>query len=188
MLLPIIRWVIDQNFPDLTTIEEFARDGLPPPSTGLRTRVARVRALYEFDVLFVHRDAERDGYEMRLQQLTDELADVEGVWIPVIPVRMTEAWLLGSEPAIRRAAENPNGKVPLTIPPRSRWEALPDPKQALFALLHAAADRPPRRAINEGLCRSRVAELTADFEHLRPLPSFQAFEARVVETFRGLEV
>ncbi|WP_152615514.1 hypothetical protein [Burkholderia pseudomallei] len=187
VLLPIIRWVIDQNFPNLITMEEFARDGLPPPNRGLRRRVVAAQALYGCDVLFVHRDAERDGYETRRRQLDEELGDIDDIWVPIIPVRMTEAWLLGNEAAIRRAAENPNGRVPLAIPPLARWETLPDPKETLFQLLRVAADRPARRPINEGRCRSRVAELTSEFSHLRLLPSFQAFEADVVQTFVGLE-
>ncbi|WP_185921102.1 hypothetical protein [Burkholderia cenocepacia] len=187
VLLPIIRWVIDQHFPDLMTIGEFARSGLPPAAAGLQTRIAKARVLYEYDVLFVHRDAERDGYDTRRQQLAEELADLVDYWIPIIPVRMTEAWLLGNEAALRRAAENPNGNVSLDIPPRNRWESLPDPKEELFRILRKASNRPSRRAINEGLCRSRVAELTPDFTHLRPLPSFSAFEADVIATFREFE-
>ncbi|WP_338638957.1 hypothetical protein [Burkholderia pyrrocinia] len=187
VLLPIIRWVIDQNFPDLTTVGEFARSGLPPAAAGLQARIAKAKVLYDYDVLFVHRDAERDGYDLRRRQLTNELANLTDCWVPIIPVRMTEAWLFGSEAALRRAAENPNGNVALNIPPQNRWELLPDPKDELFKILHRASNRPPRRAINEGLCRSRVAELTSDFAHLRPLQSFSAFEADVIATFRTFE-
>ncbi|HDR9471442.1 hypothetical protein [Burkholderia multivorans] len=186
-LLPIIQWVIEQNFPGLATIPEFARNGIPAPSEGLRRRVDAALGLYACDVLFVHRDAERDDPNDRRAQIANELGDLETAWIPVIPVRMTEAWLLGDERAIRKAAENPNGKIGLAIPPRARWETLPDPKKELFRLLHLAADRPARRAINEGQCRHRVAALTADFSHLRALPSFQAFEEDVTRVFGAFE-
>ncbi|MBR8189798.1 hypothetical protein KDW82_12090 [Burkholderia vietnamiensis] len=187
VLLPIIRWVIDQNFPELTTVGEFARNGLPPVSEGLRARVAKAKVLYDYDVLFVHRDAERDGYDLRRRQLMEELADLTDRWIPVIPVRMTEAWLFGNEAALRRSAENPNGNISLDIPHPNRWECLPDPKEELFRILRKASNRSTRRAINEGQCRSRVSELTPDFTHLRPLQSFSAFEADVIAIFRTFE-
>ena len=45
----------------------------------------------------------------------------------VIPVRMTEAWLLIDELALRRAAGNPNGRNPLDLPALKDLEALPEP-------------------------------------------------------------
>jgi hypothetical protein len=36
--------------------------------------------------------------------------------IPVVPVRMTEAWLLADEFAIRSAPGNPNGTQSLDLP------------------------------------------------------------------------
>lgn len=183
-LLPIIQWVIEEHFPDLSLQSAFAVDGIPPISAGLRRRAQAAAALYRGDVLFVHRDAERDGYKVRIAELNEALNGVETVYVPVIPVRMTEAWLLGDESAIRRAAENPRGRVELQLPTRERWESLPDPKAILFGALHRAADRPARRPIDEHRCRSRVAELTAGgFSHLRSLASFASFENDVVRVF-----
>jgi hypothetical protein len=94
-LLPIIQWAIEQNFPDLSLQAQFAVDGIPPASAGLLKRARAAAALYAGDVLFVHRDAERDGYDARLAELEAALLDAAIVYVPVIPVRMTEAWLLG---------------------------------------------------------------------------------------------
>ncbi|WEY38276.1 hypothetical protein [Paraburkholderia sp. SUR17] len=182
-LLPIIQWVIETNFTDIATQPAFAMEGIPNPSQGLRRRVDAALALYACDVLFVHRDAEREPYDVRRRELESQLGSTATTWVPVIPVRMTEAWLLGDEAAIRRAADNPRGRVPLQIPPHARWEALPDPKEVLFDLLRTAADRPARRPIDERRCRSRVADLTDGFEHLRNLDSFRRFEADVIKTF-----
>ncbi|QPQ82404.1 hypothetical protein I6H08_13890 [Burkholderia gladioli] len=186
VLLPIIRWVIESNFPEIEMEGQLAGPGIPPAKAGLPKRAQAATALYECDVLFVHRDAERDGYALRRVQLDEELAALRQSWVAVIPVRMTEAWLLGNERAIRTAAGNPNGNTRLTIPLRQRWETLPDPKADLFRLLHTAANRPKRRPINEGQCRMRVAELTTDYSHLRELPSFDAFEADVIRVFNEI--
>ena len=186
-LLPIIEWVIEQHFPDLRLQSAFAFDRMPPISAGLRKRAEAAAALYGGDVLFVHRDAERDGYDVRLAELDAALLDIEMIYVPVIPVRMTEAWLLGDESAIRRAAENPRGRVALQLPATGRWESLPDPKATLFDALHRAADRPARRPIDEHRCRSRVADLTVNgFAHLRALDSFCHFEREVIRVFSPL--
>lgn len=182
-LIPIIQWVIESNFEHLATQGAFALEGIPPPARGLRARVDAALALYACEVLFVHRDAERDGHAVRRKEVQNDLGDLIHTWIPVIPVRMTEAWLLGDEAAIRRAAGNPNGRVALKIPATTKWEALPDPKEDLFALLRTAAELPARRRIDEPRARSRVAQLTRDFAHLRRLDSFQRFEADIIETF-----
>ncbi|CAG4886007.1 hypothetical protein [Paraburkholderia saeva] len=179
-LLPIIQWVVEENFQDFATQSAFALDGIPPPSEGLRRRVDAAIALYNCDLLFVHRDAEREPYAVRRRELDEALVGLGTSWVPVIPVRMTEAWLLGDEEAIRRAAENPRGRVPLPLPVNARCEGLPDPKETLFGLLRTAADRPARRPIDERRCRARVAELTSSFAHLRDLDSFRRFERDVV--------
>ena len=80
---------------------------------------ARWRIAFEFypcDVLFVHRDAEAQLPAFRREEVTRALAHTEIPHVPVIPVRMTEAWLLADENAIRRAAGNPNGDEELNLP------------------------------------------------------------------------
>lgn len=187
-LQSIIGWVIEQHFPHLRLQAAFAFDHMPPISAGLRKRVEAAAKLYGGDVLFVHRDAERDGYDVRLAELDAALLDIPVIYVPVIPVRMTEAWLLGDEGAIRRAAENPRGRMALQLPAKERWESLPDPKAILFEALHRAADRPARRPIDEHRCRSRVADLSVNgFAHLRALDSFCHFEDAVIRVFSQLD-
>ena len=94
---------------------------------------------------------------------------------------MTEAWLLISERAIRVAAGNPHGRMPLTIPRLNTLEGLPDPKEVLFSLLRTASDLHGRRLRTlrvHGLV-SRIVELLDDFSVLRALPAFVAFEEQL---------
>lgn len=95
-------------------------------------------------------------------------------YLPIVPVRMTEAWLLSSESAIRRAASNPNGRTPLDLPPWNQWEKKPDPKEILFQALRTASGRHGRRlnGFSEQSARHRVAELTRDFSSLERLEAF----------------
>ena len=96
----------------------------------------------------------------------------------VVPVRMTEAWLLFDEVAIRTAAGNPLSDRPLSLPARRTLERLADPKRRLHTLLQRARGR--RRShgrpfdVDEAV--QRLATLIDDFAPLRALPAFAALE------------
>ena len=104
--------------------------------------------LGECDLLFVHRDADNDDPEERYREIADAVRDVGygGPWVGIVPVRMTESWLLLDEAAIRRIAGKPQGRTPLDLPPFSQVERISDPKATLErALLSASANRGRRR-------------------------------------------
>lgn len=108
--------------------------------------------------------------------------------VALVPVRMTEAWFLHDEEAIRRASGNPNGRAQLDLPNPKRVESLPDPKQTLFDALRTASERHGRRLARLerelGTMRARVGELVRDFEPLRAAPAFDEF---LQELDRALE-
>ena len=68
-----------------------------------------------YDLLFIHRDADRAGVDARIREISDAINDVgtPQPWVAIIPVRMTEAWLLLDEVAIRTVVGNPNGRTEL---------------------------------------------------------------------------
>ena len=94
----------------------------------------------EFDLLFIHRDSDGAGYELRLKEILAAIAGagVEVAGIPIIPIRATEAWILLNEEAIRRVAGNPKGRQPLNLPRPRRVEQLSEPKRLLEDALVAA--------------------------------------------------
>jgi len=151
------------------------------PGTDLRERLAAAVRHHPCDVLFVHRDAEREPKAKRLEEIR-AAATAVGVpaFVPVVPVRMTEAWLLIDEQAIRRAAGNPHGEASLSLPKVARLEGMPDPKGTLRTCLIEASEKTGRRLqqferdLPERV--QRVAELISDFSPLRQLPAFQDFE------------
>jgi hypothetical protein len=104
---------------------------------------------------------------------------------------MTEAWLMFDEQAIRRAANNPNGSVPIRLPPATRIERMPDPKKELKTMLRIASGLRSSRDLSK-FADSRavhlVAEYTNDFSFLRQLEAFRSFEAelRRVSTTLGI--
>ena len=188
-LMPIIRWALLQHTHIASIAGEFADPSrLPRPARGLAARLATALKLYPCNLLFVHRDADNQGRLQRLSEINAALhANSEQVpHVPVIPIRMTEAWLLISEEAIRRAAANPNGRASLCLPSISKLEGRPNPKRELHQILKTASGLTGRllTRFDEKLAAKRVAELIEDYAPLRQLTAFRDFEADLSSALR----
>ena len=118
-LVPIIEWAIHRLDPVVEILEaEFrkrtgsVRDFLDGFQTGAM-------------IVFVHRDGEN-------QAPADRLREFDGVdrrdVVPIVPIRMTEAWLLVSAAAIARAADRPEAAI--TVPAVQHLDTITNPKQA----------------------------------------------------------
>ena len=186
-LLPILTWVLRKKG-DVSLVQPEWADlrRLPQPPQGLHERILSAINLFPCELLFIHRDAEREDPESRYKEIRIALheATKRGFQAPavcVVPVRMTEAWLLFDEPAIRLAAGNPNGKNPLNVPDLSVIEQIPDPKVVLFDVLREASGLTGRRLkrFNMAECRIRVTDLVSDFSPLRKLSAFKRLERDV---------
>jgi hypothetical protein len=185
-LLPILRWLIrehsthpfEQNWADLRRLH--ARP------VKLAGKVRAALDLYPCDVLVVHRDAEKEPAENRLAEIAAATGDLALPIVCAVPVRMTEAWLLFDEPAIRRAAGCPNGKTPLDLPPLKTAEELPHPKAVLHEAIVSASNLSGRRRKQLQPDIRRLADLIDDFAPLRRLPSFCAFERSLREALDAL--
>lgn len=107
----------------------------------------------------------------------------ETVMIPVVPVRMLEAWLLLDEYAIRYAAGNPRGRQPLKLPPAHEIEGLVDPKTMLAERLRwAAGNHAPRQSVTE--CFAALGRQIDQFTELLRLPAFQRLDAAIADAIR----
>lgn len=160
---------------------------LPRPPRTLSERVAVAAELFPADLFFFHRDAERTPHQTRVAEILAALPGrLPGAGIPVVPVRMTEAWLLIDASAIRTAAGNPNGRVQLSMPALRQLEQLPDPKRRLYDLLRQAGDLGRRRRQRQPVRRQvhQVARLIGDFSPLRQLRAFADLEQRLHEVCR----
>lgn len=172
-LLPIVSWHIRRRYPEVALAQPaFETKGPGPILDAMRELVDRERP----DILLVHRDADTTPLADRRR----EIPDLDGRLVRMVPVRMTETWLLTDERAIREAAGNPNGKVPLRLPELGRLEAIPDPKRVLKDMLVAASELSGRRRRKRferelGRMVHAVADYTADFTVLERLPAFKAF-------------
>jgi hypothetical protein len=180
-LLPLLNWLLEQAHLDIHIQPQFASQ---VPSTGMSLvqRIQLAMRLYPCDVLFIHRDAEKETMAARVKEIRAQVEATGHTYIPVVPVRMTEAWLLSSETAIRQAAGNPKGKVPLSLPAPKTWDRLPDPKAILFDALRNASELTGRRLkqFKPEETRHRVAEIPDDFSALLQLPAFADLKDRIV--------
>lgn len=179
-LLPVLRWLIEQHIRTDIAIQDAWADlrSVHPKPKGLQERIERAQSLYPCDVLFVHRDAEAQPPETRIEEIERAVSSMQSLpeVVPVVPVRMQEAWLLFNEPAIRRAAGNPNGTEPLQI--AGDFERMPDPKDVLHEALRIASGLSGRRR-KKFRVRSAAAQVTGfidDFSPLRALAAFQQLE------------
>jgi len=183
VLEPLLRRLLELHCPCAFDLQ-FA-ESLSAAKNPLAGQLQLALALYPCDLLFVHRDAEKDAPLVRKQQIetAKSSAGVAQRVIPVVPVRMTEAWLLVDEEAIRTAARRPSGKAALDLPQSAKIESLPDPKDVLFSALRTASELTGRHLnkFQPQTQRHRVAEHLAAgptfFERLRQLPSFGDLEA-----------
>lgn len=186
VLQPILEWLLSESevrYPFQFKWVDFR--GLLTPPRRLVDRICVGLNQYPCELLFVHRDAEREPFETRKAEVERALEEARTrTNIPkaicVIPVRMSEAWLLFDEMAIREAAGNPRGRGSLELPKLSRLEDLPDPKENLENLLiqasgHSGRDLKKFRQ-NLGHHKARVVDHVSDFSPLRHLSAFQALE------------
>ena len=183
-LVPFIEFVLDAHctIPHVTT---FAND---LPKGALSERIAQALRLHPCDLLFVHRDADRATVAEREQEIRDAaLTAGKDLVVCVIPVRMTEAWLLFDEQAIRNAAGNPNGRQDLQLPEPARCESIPDPKEVLHRAIQVASELPGRRRAKLSVPERvhRVAHGIDDFSPLLGLPSFRALQEDVATFISG---
>jgi len=189
VLLPILTWALRTHGVSCAIQPQWAdlRQVRWSKKPDLADRIRLSLDLYPCDLLFVHRDAEREPRERRIDEITAALAKVQFQSIPqaisVVPVRMQEAWLLFDERAIRHAAGNRSGRQPLDLPSIRDIERIPDPKSLLHECLKQASGLQGRRLKSFPVHRHarRVAELMDDFSPLQVLQSFTALENDVMQ-------
>lgn len=168
-----LTWAVRQRAPDVPLLPWRFRARTRPGKVSIEEAIDDFMRSDRPDLLFVHRDAEAQPWATRRAEVPTH-AQV----VPVIPVRMTEAWLLIDEHALRRAAGNPHGTAPLELPRLRTLESLADPKAALRECLERASGLKGRRLsqFDRVAARRRVAEEIEDYAALRGLAAYGEVE------------
>jgi len=182
-LLQIIKWSLDDLYPKLPNEGMFADfRSLPKPPKELKHKVKSALKYYPYDILFIHRDAEKNDFKMikrRIAEIRKELQDDEfSKTICVIPIKMMESWLLFDSEAIKKASGNRNYKGIINLPSIKKVENENQPKIVLHDLLKEASGLKGRNLKNFNIDKAvhLVAENIEDFSALRNLEAFKAFE------------
>ena len=137
IVIPLLRCLLAQHLGS----RPFSLDDEPIKAQGnsLKERIDSTIQSYELDLLFVHRDSENQDWEARQREIDDAKIGAKRSVVGVVPVRMSEAWLLTSEQVIRNAV-NPHSRSPLNLPTLKKIEQC-DAKAVLLKALTEAADR-----------------------------------------------
>lgn len=184
-----IKWLLEQKLPEHAINLVFADLRNYSGARSLSHRIELACELFPCDVLFVHRDAEKQSISKRESEIIAALSGNSSIGIPIVPIRMSEAWLLLSVSSIRQASGNPNGRERVHLPPISQLESQPDPKSLLIGLIKQASGLNKRRqsSLNPRTVIHRLAELIEDYSALRQLSAFNVFEAKVDEVLPHLQ-
>lgn len=188
VLMRVIDWLLTDLAPFIPiqgNYADFSHLKNPPTSRDLNLRIEKAIALFPCDLLFVHRDAENMDLQERLIEIqtfwTKSVGTHNLKMVPIIPVRMTETWLLIDEQAIKIAAGNRNFDGAIVLPPLQKLENELKPKELLFELIRTASNKKGRSLdkLNVHQARHIVAEHVSNYSNLRTLRSFQFFEQQV---------
>lgn len=161
-LIPHIGRLLIQNGQDDPQGSYWARNG--PLSNKIQEGLQHSG---DCDLLLVHRDADASqetssaGPKKRRGEIAGAVRDsgYTGPYVCIVPVRMTESWLLLDESAMLWVAGNSGSNIQLDLPSPAQVEEESDPKGCLERALILA---------NGGTGR-RLRKFRRDIPHLRRL-------------------
>jgi len=183
-LIYILTWLLHEHIPRYGVQGAWADlRRVPNPPRSLTDKIRESLDLYPCDLLFIHRDAENHPWENRINEIKQAFNEaVNGSTAPpaicVVPVRMTEAWLLFDLNAIKKAAGNPQGNLPIDLPELDKLEQISNPKTILHNALCRASGLSGRRLnkFNPGKAVHHLPKFIDNFKPLRELSAFKRLE------------
>jgi hypothetical protein len=191
MLASPINWLLEQHC-TVPFSGDWANPGaLEDNSRELEIRMSEVQRFYPADLYFVHRDTDTFDRPTRVAEIEAAIqaSKLHQPCVCVVPVRMTEAWFLFSEEAIRNAADKSRGRVGLNLPRHAEVQRRADPKALLEEKLVLASELSGRRLAqfrgDIGRRKSLVAKGISDFSPLRQHDAFRLFETELVGVLRA---
>ncbi|HHQ4575230.1 TPA: hypothetical protein ACSPZW_001751 [Aeromonas hydrophila] len=158
-----------------------------PPGKVVRDMVnAAIKLNPIADIIFIHRDADNAGIEDRLNEIVEHTAHiVDKKIIPIIPNRMTEAWLLLDEEKLKISAGNAGYNKDLHLPSPITVEKIANPKDFLFNKLREVSELTGRKLerFNKDIykCRRYLIENLSTDSKVNQVPSYQNLKNKLQE-------
>lgn len=187
-LIPILKWLLEKYFTEFPINSQYADfRSLPQKAKMLEDKILKAFQIYPCNLLFIHRDSDTETLSKREEEIKEAVRNLKSknlpFFVPVIPVKQLETWLLIDEKAIRYAVGKPNSTIPLNLPKLKNLERKSNPKQFLSEVIKIASELSgtqfKRRFRNTDSCRWRIAEEIEDFSPLQQLSAFQELENKI---------
>ncbi len=158
--------------------------------------VAAARKTHGYHILIVHQDADAPDQDRALQERIQPGLDIvrqesdhhQQNIVPLIPVRMVEAWMLADPVALCQAIPGCSAPDKLDLPKKpERVERISDPKAELkrIASIYQARRRRSRWITYRAKIQERLADEIA-IERLKRVPAYQTFEQKFSQVLREL--
>ena len=175
-------------------LELHSLPGSQQQSRAERISAAAREAATAWHILFIHADADADAKAARQQRVQPAMDKLMATGefsahdiVAVIPVRMTDAWMLADPDALRKAlhlVEN----LDLELPTRTReLERLTEPKAQLQQITRRSSTRKRQRRRRDPLdSLPRQLGNSISLDCLRRLPAFQIMERELRQSLAHL--
>lgn len=158
--------------------------------------VAAAKETQGYHILIVHQDADAPDQDRALRERIQPGLDIvrqesdhhQQNIVPLIPVRMVEAWMLADPIALCQVIPGCSSPDELNLPQKSdQVEHISDPKAELKRITSTYQAR--RRRSRWITYRAKIQERLADeiaIERLKRVPAYQAFEQKFSQVLREL--
>ncbi|MDZ4763639.1 MAG: DUF4276 family protein [Chloroflexota bacterium] len=162
----------------------------------VRTMLEVAKAGYGYSLIIFHQDADAsdtqkclsERFQPRYETVKNTDEQINKTFVPIIPVRMTEAWMLVDFEAFKRVTGTDKNADDLEFPNRPHQvEALQEPKFIFEQAVRKSrnSSRRRRRMIDPSEIYVPLAA-QIDLERLRLVPSFHEFETGLKDILQQL--
>lgn len=172
--------LVEKGFEEVSGIAPDLRQLPTPPGNSVAEKAAAIEEHFsEINLIFVHRDADNAGYDARREEISQQTEGCQSSIIPIIPVKMIEAWLLCDIEKIGTIIGIQADRRPNSAPKIRNIEKLADPKKALEDIICELANARGRKLdklkSNFYQHRARICQELETGGPVKHLPSYQKF-------------
>lgn len=176
-------------------IEVYEPEPLEKHGEGFIEQIKNItRDFSYFHVICIHCDSDdpspQNVLNYKINPAIDAVRNIEDACknlVPIIPVQMTEAWMLADYNLLKTKIGTTKTNLELNLPRKNRIEAIPNPKQLISDIIRISQSETSRRRRSLSLSNlySPISqELSID--NLLELNSFNNFYANVLNSLTYL--